>query len=101
SHCLLERVLNKCCFLSYTRTETNVSLSSVPYAPMFCTGLAPTVPGMRDKFSRPLYPISTVFLTESSQFSPAPMVKRAVFDPPISCTCHCFILLTITRPPNP
>ena len=34
-------------------TFTSTSLSSTPYAPMFCMGAAPTVPGIRAKFSIP------------------------------------------------
>ena len=39
---------------------------------MFCTGLAPTVPGMSARFSRPGQPASSVNSTSSFQLSPAP-----------------------------
>ena len=39
---------------------------------MFCTGAAPTVPGISARFSRPGQPWSSVQATKSCQFSPAP-----------------------------
>ena len=39
---------------------------------MFCTGAAPTVPGMSARFSRPGQPSSSVNSTSSCQLSPAP-----------------------------
>ena len=39
---------------------------------MFCTGAAPTVPGISARFSSPGQPASSVKSTKSCQFSPAP-----------------------------
>ncbi len=39
---------------------------------MFCTGAAPTVPGISARFSSPGQPWSSVQATNSCQFSPAP-----------------------------
>ena len=38
---------------------------------MFCIGAAPTLPGIRDRFSIPLYPLFKDQRTNSCQFSPA------------------------------
>ncbi|CFP56592.1 Uncharacterised protein [Bordetella pertussis] len=38
---------------------------------MFCTGAAPTVPGIRARFSSPSQPLSTQAVTKPCQFSPA------------------------------
>ena len=39
---------------------------------MFCTGAAPTVPGISARFSRPGQPCASVKATKSCQLSPAP-----------------------------
>ena len=39
---------------------------------MFCIGLAPTLPGIKLRFSMPPKPLSIQFNTNSCQFSPAP-----------------------------
>src|SRR3990167_6461458 len=49
---LLMRVTASLC-VSKASTHTRVSLTSLPYAPMFCTGAAPTGPGVPDKLSIP------------------------------------------------
>jgi hypothetical protein len=55
---------------------------------MFCTGAAPTVPGIKAMFSRPGKPWSSVQATKSCQRSPAPAstitasaVSRSTFKP--------------------
>ena len=65
---------------SSMRTASNQakwSLTSTPYAPMFCMGLAPTLPGMRDKFSKPCHPSSSVCITNPCHGSPAPAETMA------------------------
>ena len=57
---------------STTSTSVIRSFTSAPYAPMFCTALAPTSPGMADRFSAPYQPRSTQWATKSSHTSPAP-----------------------------
>ena len=47
-------------------TWSIVSLASEPYAPIFCTGAAPTLPGMSERFSIPHNPFSTLQATASS-----------------------------------
>ena len=44
---------------------------SEPYAPIFCIGVAPTDPGIPDKFSNPYKFFFSDLDTTSSQFSPA------------------------------
>ena len=53
-----------------------VSLTSLPYAPIFWTGEAPTVPGIPARFSRPHSPRCTHPSTSVSQCTPAPAVTR-------------------------
>src|SRR3954468_11797808 len=48
-----------------------VSATSCPYAPTFCTGVAPVDPGMPERVSTPASPRSTVRATRSSHGSPA------------------------------
>ena len=75
-------------FLKKTPSSlTNTSLNSTPYAPIFCTGAAPTVPGIKDKFSSPPKFFSRHHWTNSCQFSPAPTltITSSFFR---STTCH-------------
>ncbi|MNX71679.1 hypothetical protein D3C86_1030040 [compost metagenome] len=51
--------------------KTKVSLISVPYAPIFCIGVVPTLPGISDMFSNPPKSWPMVHKTNSCQFSPA------------------------------
>src|SRR5687768_6015578 len=48
---------------------------------MFCTGLAPMVPGIRARFSSPPRPCSIVQVTASCQFSPAPNSTTVALGP--------------------
>ena len=57
------------------RTVSTLSMrspASTPYAPTFCTALAPTSPGMSERFSSPHHPFSTVYATSASQLTPLP-----------------------------
>ena len=65
---------NRSCWRSYASSETSVSAISCPYAPTFCTGAAPAVPGIADSASMPLRPLATVLATIVSRVSPAPTV---------------------------
>ena len=56
---------------SHASTDSTAPATSCPYAPMFCTTEAPTVPGMPDRPSTPSSPSSTVNATKSSQLQPA------------------------------
>ena len=76
------------------------SLTSWPYAPIFCIGAAPTVPGIPLSVSRPAKPREIVVFTKSSQFSPAPIVRVA----PLHASTSSSILLfeiRITVPAKP
>ncbi|COX53006.1 Uncharacterised protein [Mycobacterium tuberculosis] len=48
-----------------------VSDTSAPYAPTFCTGVAPADPGMPDRHSSPPRPCSMALTTTSSKTAPA------------------------------
>src|SRR5215470_17824651 len=60
---------------SMTRTVVMVSATSCPYAPTFCTGVPPTVPGIPLRHSRPARFAPTVCATNESQSQPAPATK--------------------------
>ncbi len=62
---------------SHTRTRAIVWATSWPYAPTFCTGVAPVDPGMPDSASIPDHPCSTARATRPSQSSPAATVTLA------------------------
>lgn len=53
-------------------TDMILSFASTPYAQIFWTGLAPTVPGIATRFSIPHQLLSTVRCTKVFQSSPAP-----------------------------
>ena len=48
---------------------------------MFCTGAAPTVPGINARFSSPGQPLASVHATKSCQFSPAPASTNHALPP--------------------
>ena len=73
-----------------------VSETSWPYAPMFCTGAAPTSPGIPDRASMPHKLRSQQSFTKSSQTTPAP----AVTSPAESWVILSAAILT-TSPENP
>ena len=52
-HELLFKVLNSPFSISKQLILSIKLDTSWPYAPIFCIGAAPTVPGIRDKFSKP------------------------------------------------
>ena len=58
--------------MSMASSSWNRSSSSTPYAPMFCMGPAPVLPGIRDRFSSPFHPRSSDSMTKSCQTTPAP-----------------------------
>ena len=53
-----------------------VSATSCPYAPTFCTGVPPALPGMPLRHSTPAQLARMAFQTKRSQDSPAPTSKR-------------------------
>ena len=63
-------------------------------------GAAPTVPGIPLKVSRPAKPRSSVTATNSSQFSPAPIVSVAPLHASTSA-CIEWLLIRITVPSKP
>ena len=56
---------------SSSRTRLIVSATSGPYAPTFCTGVAPAEPGMPDRHSSPPRPCASAVTTTSSHTAPA------------------------------
>src|SRR3954447_5404089 len=56
---------------SSARTDTIVSATSWPYAPTFWIGVAPTEPGMPDRYSTPARSSATQRATSGSHGSPA------------------------------
>src|ERR1035441_2813778 len=66
------------CFKSSARTDSMVSATSCPYAPTFCTGVPPTLPGMPLRHSTPAQFCTTACATKSSQWTPAPTLKSTV-----------------------
>src|SRR5690554_463081 len=68
-------------FRSNALTFTITFLHSCPYAPTFCTGEAPTVPGIKERFSSPHQPDSTQVETNLSQLIPAsPLTMISFWD---------------------
>ena len=63
-------------FRSKTSTDSMVSETSCPYAPTFCTGVPPTLPGMPLRHSTPAHCAMTACETKRSQDSPAPTSNR-------------------------
>ena len=55
-------------------TVSMMSFASTPYAPMFCTALAPTSPGISDRFSGPQRPSAAAQAQKSSKTTPAATV---------------------------
>ncbi len=72
SHSSLEKVWISPDSKWYASNFSKTSFISTPYAPIFCIGLAPTLPGIKDKFSTPHKPTSIHFKTNSCQTSPEP-----------------------------
>ena len=66
---------------SHASTDSTAPATSCPYAPMFCTTEAPTVPGMPDRPSTPSSPSSTVNATKSSQLQPASALTCTIRSP--------------------
>ena len=86
---------------SHTRTVEITPATSWPYAPMFCTGAAPTVPGMPESASTPTHSSATARATSSSQSCPAGAWKLA---PPHESSASTVIprrRSRTTTPPNP
>ena len=99
---------------SSSRTRRMVSATSAPYAPTFCTGVAPAEPGIPDRHSSPPSPWASAVTTTSSHTAPAsarttlpstviwcwPAGRRSgrsassastTFDPPASTSTDCVV----------
>src|ERR1022692_2139219 len=76
-----------------------VSATSCPYAPTFCTGVPPTLPGMPLKHSTPAQRAMTDRETNLSQATPAPASKITL--PFSSCPPRCSMPSTATFSTSP
>src|SRR5229473_3616977 len=80
-------------------TDSMVSETSCPYAPTFCTGVPPTLPGMPLMHSTPAQLRATARAVNLSQSTPAPTSNTTL--PSSSCSSIAGMLTLSTNPGHP
>ncbi|SKZ90722.1 Uncharacterised protein [Mycobacteroides abscessus subsp. abscessus] len=78
-----------------------MSATSTPYAPTFCTGVAPAAPGIPERHSSPPNPASIVASTRASHATPASAVTCARPDSRPVPKSTCPLSITTAVPSNP